>query len=123
PLEATAPALASITSDERKCLFGATGAKLEMMLNQTARNVAERSALAAGTTNELHSSPRKIQGTPLPIRELQLDAPVAGGVHGRQRLVLAVARGDQALVGNALAVQELHHGNGARGGQFPVRRI
>jgi hypothetical protein len=62
-------------------------------------------------------------GRKVPVGELELDAPVAGGVGGGERLELAVACRDQALVGDALLVQELHHGDGARGRQLPVGRI
>src|SRR5215467_15679466 len=51
--------------------------------------------------------------TPLPVRELELDATIAGGVGSGDGLELAVACSHQAFAGNALVVEKLHHGDGA----------
>src|SRR6202040_544787 len=60
-----------------------------------------------------------------PLRQFQLDAPVVAegfvAVAGVDRLELAKTGGDQALRRYAFADQILHHRDGARRRQFPVR--
>src|SRR6185295_7126728 len=60
-----------------------------------------------------------------PLRQLQFDAAVAlvgfFGGRGVERLEFGEAGGDEALRWHAERDQILHHRDGARRGQFPVR--